>query len=423
MLDQEERVMKQLLTMTPREEALKRLLDALPPGPLGAEQRPTPEALNRVLAQNVTAPHPLPRFRRSTVDGYAVSAADTRGASEAAPVPLHVIGELRMGQPPDVTVRDGQAALIHTGGALPDGADAVVMVEYTRSTDIGEAREGIAVERAVAAGENVIPIGQDVKAGDVVLQAGKRLRAQELGGLMAYGVTEVTVARRPRVAVISTGDELVPPTQTPGMNQVRDINTTSVSALLRQHGAVPLPHGIVRDNASALYKASAPALAEADALIITAGSSVSERDITVDVIERLGKPGVLVHGVSVKPGKPSILALCDGKPVFGLPGNPVSALNTIRLFVRPVLWRLQGGRAPRPGYVKARLTGDVPGVDQREFFAPVRLEEHEDGLWAVPVFGESNLIFTLVRGDGIVHVPLGAPALKAGTEVDVELLG
>jgi molybdopterin molybdotransferase len=239
---------------------------------------------------------------------------------------------------------------------------------------------------------------------------------------MALGVTQVTVARRPRVAVISTGDELVPPTQAPGMNQVRDINTTSVGALLRTHGAVPLPHGIVQDDADALYEAAEPALAEADALIITAGSSVSERDITVDVVERLGEPGVLVHGVSVKPGKPTILALCGGKPVFGLPGNPVSALNTIRLFVKPVLWRLQGGAAPRAGHVKARLTGPIPGAGPREFFAPVRLEAREDGLRAVPVFGESNLIFTLVRGDGIVHVPIGVEMLEEGVEVDVELL-
>ncbi|MGC9400520.1 MAG: gephyrin-like molybdotransferase Glp [Anaerolineae bacterium] len=410
--------MKQLLTMTPRETALARLLDAVPAGPLDVERCATSEALDRVLAEDIVAPHPLPPFPRSTVDGYAVRAADTRDAGETRPVHLRLVGELRMGRPPDVTVGEGEAALIHTGGALPEGADAVVMLEYTQLSSPDE----VLVERAVAPGERVIPVGKDVKCGDLVLAAGKRLRPQELGGLMALGVTEVSVARRPRVAVISTGDELVPPTQTPGMNQVRDINTTSVSALLRRHGATPLPQGIVRDDADALYAVAAPALAQADALIITAGSSVSERDITIKVIEHLGEPGVLVHGVSVKPGKPTILALCDGKPVFGLPGNPVSALSTIRLFVSPVLWRLQGGVAPRPGYVKARLAGDVPGVKRREFFAPVRLEEREDGLWAVPVFGESNLIFTLVRGDGIVHVPLGVPALKAGTEVNVELL-
>jgi molybdopterin molybdotransferase len=410
--------MKDLWTLIPREEARGRLLAALPDGPLGVERRPTPDALNRVLAEDVVAPHPLPPFARSVVDGYAVRADDVVGAREEAPVELRFLGELRMGRPPDLTVGAGQAALIHTGGALPEGADAVVMVEYTRA--VGS--DKVEIESAVDEGENVIPPAADVKTGDLVLPAGTRLRAQELGGLVALGVTQVAVARQPRVAVISTGDELVPPTQEPSMNQVRDINTTSVSALLRQHGAIPLPHGIVRDDAQALYEAAEPALADADALIITAGSSVSERDITVDVIERLGEPGVLVHGVSVKPGKPTILALCDGKPVFGLPGNPVSALNTIRLFVKPVLWRMQGGAAPRAGHVKARLTGPVPGAGKREFFAPVRLEEREDGLWAVPVFGESNLIFTLVRGDGIVHVPIGAEALDEGSEVDVELL-
>ncbi len=410
--------MKKMWTLTPREEALARLLAALPAGPLGIERRPTPDALNRVLAEDVTAPHPLPPFARSVVDGYAVRAADLTGAREDVPVRLQLLGELRMGRPPDLNVGAGEAALIHTGGALPEGADAVVMVEYTRLAG----SDDVQIERTVAAGENVIPSAADVETGDLVLPAGTRLRAQELGGLMALGVTQVTVARQPRVAVISTGDELVPPTQEPGMNQVRDINTTSVGALLRTHGAIPLPHGIVQDDADALYEAAEPALAEADALIITAGSSVSERDITVDIVERLGEPGVLVHGVSVKPGKPSILALCDGKPVFGLPGNPVSALNTIRLFVKPVLWRMQGGVAPRAGHVEARLTGPIPGAGPREFFAPVRLEEREDGLWAAPVFGESNLIFTLVRGDGIVHVPIGVEALEEGFEVDVELL-
>ncbi len=410
--------MKELLTLTPREEALARLLANLPPERLGQEVLKTSTTLNRVLAQDLVAPHPLPQFSRSTVDGYAVRAADTAGAGEVSPAHLRVIGELRMGKPPTLEVGPGEAALIHTGGALPEGADAVVMVEYVQEAASG----GIGVLRPVAIGENVIPRGKDVTTGERILRAGTRLRPQELGGLTALGVTQVTVARQPRVAVISTGDELVPPSDVPGMNQVRDLNTTAVSAQLRQHGGVPLPYGIVPDDADALSKAAQEALSVADVLIITAGSSVSERDVTVDVINRLGPPGVLVHGVTVKPGKPTILAVCDGKPVFGLPGNPVSALNTVRLFVAPVLWRLQGGEMPQPGFVPARLAQNIPGASGREFFASVRLEEREGERWAVPVLGESNLIFTLVRGEGIVHVPLGVTELTKGSWVQVEIV-
>ena len=410
--------MKRLLTLTPRPVALARLRAALPARPLPAETVATPAALGRVLATGIVAPHPLPHFARSTRDGYAVRAADTVGASETLPAYLRVVGEVRMGRAPDIAIDAGEATLIHTGSALPAGADAVVMLERTQSFGADE----IEVLRAVAIGENVIPLGEDLQTGDLVLPAGKRLRAQELGGLMALGITRVSIVRRPRVAIISTGDELVPPEKMPGSNQVRDLNSIAVGALIESAGAVPLRYGIVRDDAEVLSQAATRALAEADALIITAGSSASERDLTAEVINRLGEPGVLVHGVPVKPGKPTILAACQGKPVFGLPGNPVSALNTIRLFVVPVLWQLQGAQPPRAGYVRARLTQNIPGANGREFFVSVHLEERPDGLWAKPLLGESNLIFVLVRGDGIVLVPLGVTGLAQGTEVEVELV-
>ncbi|MBN1922570.1 MAG: molybdopterin molybdotransferase MoeA [Anaerolineae bacterium] len=410
--------MKRLLTLTPREEALARLQAALPQGPLGTEEISILEALNRVLAADINAPHPLPQFARSTVDGYAVRAADTFGASESLPAYLEVVGELRMGRAPDLQVGAGKAALIHTGGALPEGADAVVMVERTQETGTQE----IEVFRAVAPGENVIPVGEDVNTGDQVMSSGRRLRAQELGGLAALGFLRVTVARQPRIAILSTGDELVPPKAIPGPNQVRDINSIAVGALVNRNGGIPLRCGIIPDNAEALYTGAMTALAAADGLIITAGSSTSARDMTAEVINRLGAPGVLVHGVPVRPGKPTILGVCDGKAVFGLPGNPVSALNTVRLFVVPVLWQMQGALPPRAGFIRARLTENIPGAAGRESFTTVYLEESPEGLRAIPIFGESNLIFTLVRGAGIVHIPLGVTGLAAGTEVEVELL-
>ncbi len=410
--------MKQLLTLTPRPVALRRLLDALPTTPIPSERIPTAQALGRVLAEDVTATHPLPHFARSTVDGYAVRAQDTVGASESLPAYMEVVGELPMGRPPALAVGEGEAALIHTGGALPEGADAVVMVERTQEAGPDE----IEVLKAVASGENVIPVGEDVQPGDLVLRAGHRLRAQGLGGLAALGIMAVNVARQPHVAILSTGDELVPPEQTPEMNQVRDINSITIAALITANGGAPLRREIVPDDADALYEAAAKAWQAADMIIITAGSSVSVRDMTAEVIQRLGEPGVLVHGVTIKPGKPTILGMCGPKPVFGLPGNPVSAMNAARLFVAPVLWRLQGSEAPRQGIVHARMAENTAGATGRETFVSVRLEEREDGLWATPNFGESNLIFTLVRGEGVVRIPMGATGLPQGAEVAVMLL-
>ncbi len=406
----------ELLTLTPREEALRRFLDGL--APLPAERLPTPEALDRVLAEPITAPQPMPHFARSTVDGYALRAADTVGAGESLPAYLRLVGEVAMGRPPTLAIGPGEAALIHTGSALPKGADAVVMIERTQEAGAGE----IEVLRAVAVGENIIPVGEDVRRGDLVLEAGKLLRPQEIGGLMGLGIVEIDVVRRPRVAIIATGDELVPPQQQPGPNQVRDLNSSAIAALVRRSGGHPLPQGIVSDDAEALYRTARAALEEADVLVITAGSSASVRDKTAEVINRLGRPGVLVHGVPIRPGKPTILARCDGKAVMGLPGNPLSAMNAARLFLVPLLWALQGTEPPSPGRLRARLMRNVPATPGRETFVPVRLEAGDEGLLAYPLFGESNLIFLLVRGDALLRIPLGATGMPQGAEVEVEPL-
>lgn len=410
--------MKPLMTLTPRNEALKRLLESLPATSPETELLHIENARQRVLAEDIVAPHPLPHFSRSTVDGYAVRAADTVGASESLPAYLRVIGELAMGRAPDLEISSGEAAVIHTGSALPAGADAIVMVERTQAIRDDE----IEVLKAVAQGENVIPTGEDVQTGDIVLKAGHRLRAQGLGGLAALGIEQVNVVRAPRVAIISTGDELVPPAQMPGLNQVRDINSIAIAALVETHGGKTLSQGIVRDDAAALLASAKKALTKADVVIITAGSSVSVRDMTADIINQLGAPGVLIHGVTVKPGKPTILGVCKGKAVYGLPGNPVSAMNAARLFVVPVLWRLQNTQPPRRGTLKARLAKNVAAAPGKETFVSVRLEERDAELWAVPNFGESNLIFTLVRGEGVVRIPLGVTGFAKGSTVAVSPL-
>jgi molybdopterin molybdotransferase len=408
--------MPELFTVLPPADALQVLLDHLA-GQVRAETIPTADALDRVLAEPLSALSSLPTFPRSTMDGYAVRAADTFGASESLPAYLTVVGEVPMGRAPEFAVGPTQTAVVYTGGMLPPGADAVVMVERTQKLDAAN----IEVLRAVAPGENVINIGEDVKEGEALLGPGHALRPQDLGGLMALGITQVTVAARPRVAIVSTGDEVVPPDQVPGPGQVRDVNTSTVAGLVMRAGGVPLPRGIVQDRFEDLLAAAQVGLDSADALVISAGSSVSTRDLTAGVVNRLGRPGVLVHGVSVKPGKPTILGVCGGKPVFGLPGNPVSAMVVAGLFLVPVLRQLQGASPSGYNRVTARLTHNIASVPGREDYVQVRLVERDGQLWADPVFGKSNLIYTLVKADGMLRVPLDSNGLHEGESVQVEL--
>ncbi len=409
--------MPELFNLVPPQAARATLFEHLPVE-IHPETIPTVDALGRVTAEPTRSPIALPAFPRSTMDGYAVRAADTLGASESLPAYLTVVGEVPMGQAATVQVGPGQAAIVHTGGMIPPGADAVVMVERTQKLDAND----IEVLRAVAVGENIIPVGEDIQQGDEILPAGHLLRPQDIGGLLAVGLTQVTVSRRPRVALIATGDEVIPPDQPLGPGQVRDINTYTLSGLVRQAGGEPWALGIIPDRFEALKAAAQRALAEADVVVMSAGSSVSVRDMTGQVINQLGQPGVLVHGISHRPGKPTVLAVCDGKPVFGLPGNPVSAMVVFGLLVTPTLWRWQGlGTPPEPRVLRARLTKNVASVAGREDRVQVRLEQRPDGLWAEPIFGASNLIFTLVKADGMFVVPLDATGMSAGEWVEVQL--
>jgi molybdopterin molybdotransferase len=383
----------------------------------------TEAALGRVTAVAITAPHPLPTFRRSTMDGYAVRAADTYGASESLPAFLQVVGELPMGQAAAVVLGVGQAAIVHTGGMVPDSADAVVQVEHTQTVGIEtEPPYEIEVLKAVAPGQNVLQVGEDVAQAVEVLPAGHWLRPQDLGGLLALGLTELAVVRQPRVGILATGDEVVAPAQTPGPGQIRDINSYTVAAQVRQAGGIPLLGGIVADNLAALRQAAADLLAQTDMLVMSAGSSVSVRDMTVAVIDGLGEPGVLLHGVATRPGKPTIVGAVGGKPVLGLPGNPVSAMVQFDMFGTPAIYRLQGmAEPPRRGLVWARLTQNVASESGREDYVPARLYDGSDGLQATPVFGKSNLIYTLVNADGLIKIPLNKGGVLAGELVEVKL--
>ncbi len=373
-------------------------------------------ALNRVSAEAVRSPEALPSFRKSAVDGYAARAADTFGASQALPALLELIGEIKMGAQPTQAIGIGQALAIHTGGMLPAGADAAIMIETTQLIDAGE----IEVMRAVAPGENVIQVGEDVAAGAAILPRHHRLRAGDIGGLLALGIERIEVFRVPRVGILSCGDELAPPDASPPPGMVRDINAYTLSALAASLGAQPSRLGIARDTLADYRARAAAGFAQSDILLLSAGSSVSARDYTRDVINSLGAPGLLQHGLATKPGKPTIIAVCDNKPVIGLPGNPVSALLVARQILPHLIARFLAQCPPPPPMMPARLALRVASETGREDWLPVRLRASDDDVpLAEPLYGKSNLIFTLARADALLRVPLNVGGLEAGSLVEV----
>ena len=407
---------KELFRVLTPGDALARLHEHLLPQ-VQTERVPLAQALGRVLAEDLASGVDLPDFARSTMDGYAVRAADTFGANEGLPAYLTLAGEVLMGTQATVQVGATQAARIATGGMLPPGADAVIMVELTQEVDPST----IEVLRPVAPGENVIRVGEDISTGAMVLARGHTLRAQDLGGLAALGITEVEVACRLRVGIMSSGDEVVAPDVQPRPGQIRDVNTAALVGLVQQAGHEAISLGVVPDVYERLEATARRGFAECDILILSAGSSVSTRDMTADVIASLGQPGVLVHGVSLRPGKPTILAVADNKPVFGLPGNPVSCMVTFDLFVTPTLALLSGATRPPRRTTFARLSHSIPSAAGREDYVQVKLEERGGEQWAVPVFGKSNLIYTLVHADGMVRVELDDGGLAEGAFVPVIL--
>ncbi|MFR9800932.1 gephyrin-like molybdotransferase Glp [Pseudonocardia sp. RS010] len=378
-----------------------------------AESVPSAAALHRVPAEDVLAPAPLPGFARATVDGFAVRAADTYGASDGLPSYLDLLGAVRMGAAPEVAVRPGGCAAVPTGGALPEGADAVVMVEFTAETLPG----CVEVTRPVAPGAGLVRADEDAAAGTVLAPAGRPLRAPDLGLLAAAGVTTVGVHARPRVAVLSTGDEVVPPdTADLAPGQVRDATASALAALVTEAGGEPVQAGIVSDESGALRERLTDALVDADLVVISAGSSVGARDETAGAVAAVGS--VWCHGLAIKPGKPTLLAECGGVPVLGLPGNPLSALVVFRLVGVPLVWRLAGCETPppEPGR-RARLARGLASAAGRLDVVQVRLV---DGT-AEPVLGPSALLSVLTRADGYVVVPEPATGLDAGAEVEVVL--
>lgn len=375
------------------------------------------EARGAVLARELVAREDLPDADRSTMDGFAVQAADTFGASDSSPLPLELVGSIAMGELSALTVGRGQAAHIPTGGYLPDGADAVLMKEHASAAG----PSAIEVSRPVTTGENVLLCGEDLTAGEVILPAGRRLEPWDIGLLAAQGITEVEIGTRPRVRVLSTGDELVPIESKPAAGQIRDANAHAVAALLRANGCAAEIGDIVADRAATLRAALEEGLRHADLVVLSGGSSVGEKDLMPSVVSSLGAE-VLLHGVAMRPGKPTLLARAGDKAIFGLPGHPVSALVVAHVFLVTFVRYLAGApmrQGPLGARIRARLATSIHSVRGREEYVRVRLDE---GPTAVPLFGKSAMLSSLVRANGYVVVPIQAEGVARGDEVEVVLL-
>jgi molybdopterin molybdotransferase len=399
---------------------------------LDHERIPLDGSLHRIAFKDVIALEDLPEGARSTVDGYAVRAEDTFGASDSIPAFLDVTAAVAMGVMPGFEIHAGQAAQIPTGGFLPRGADSVVMVEYTSPAGTNS----IEVTRPVTVKTNVLEKGEDAKSGEALLHAGRMLRPQELGFLAALGVTEVSVYRQPRVAVISSGDEVIPIDRKPHLGQIRDANSHAISGLVRACGAEPILFDIVPDNTMMLGETLRKGLQLADVIVMSGGSSVGARDLMVEVVADLPDVEILAHGVAIRPGKPTLLAGRKGKAIIGLPGHPVSALIVAQVFLAPFLRYLQGGKlekGPLGHRVNAALATSIHSTIGLEEFVRVRLEEAalqeaalqetalqetaENEYIAFPIFGKSGMLSTMVKASGIIIIPMNTEGFSKGAVV------
>ncbi len=420
------------------------------------------DSLNRILAKDIMAPINLPPFNRSTVDGFAVRANDIAGANQSLPVYLDIIGEVLMGKSTDLELRPGTAVGIPTGGMIPTGADAVIMIEYTEYLD----DKKIEVFSSVAVGENVIQKGEDIERGNLLLEKGDQIRPQDIGAMAGLGITEIEVYKRPEIAIIATGDELVSPEKDTEAGEIRDINSYSIGSLLKELNTKPRYIGIIEDSFSRLKKAVKNNL-DADLILISGGSSVGVKDMTIDILNSLGEPGVLLHGISIKPGKPTIMAVIDGKPVLGLPGHPASSWTVSNKLVKPLVkilnsqksieFNCESGEEKDKFYkndskLEAILNRNLVSDKGREEYIPIKLLSKTDiiendrpekdinllskedisqnnisvkdisiNYLAEPIRGKSSLITTLVEADGFISIGTYQEGLNRGDRVEVEL--
>ncbi len=403
--------------VTPQ-EALRALLQV---SPVGTERIPTVRARARVLAEDLYSNVDLPHFHRAAMDGYAVKAKDTFGASQSLPAYLKLAGVVEMGKEATQLLGAGEAIRISTGGMMPPESDAVVMVEYTDETDAGL----VEIHRSVSPWQNVIQIGDDIKKSELVFSRGRRLRAHDLGALTGVGVSSILVYMRPRIALISTGDEIVDADTEPLPGQVRNINQHSLAGLIEGCGGELRDWGVVRDDRDQLIRAIGEALQWSDLVLLSGGSSMGAKDIALEAILSFPDSEFIFHGISVSPGKPTIFAKACGKPIMGLPGYPVSALVIFDLFAAPVLRKIGGeevtGINQFAKTLRATLKTNIASQVGREDYVRVTLQHDSERWLATPLPSKSGAIFTLVKADGMVRIDLNQDGLEQGEEVEVIL--
>lgn len=410
--------MKTFFKVVTPEEARRLLLDT---HPVEMEKIRTTQARGRVVAEDLYSRVDLPHFHRAAMDGYAVKAQDTFGASTSLPAYLKLVGTVEMGKEVTRTLGKGEAMRISTGGMLPPESDGVVMVEYTEEV----ANQMVEVQRGVSPWQNTIQIGDDIKKGELVFRRGRRLRAHDLGALTGIGISTLTVHRKPRVALISTGDEIIEADEEPLPGQVRNINQHSLAGLIAECGAELQDLGVFRDHKDTLSQALEKALESADLVLLSGGSSVGVRDIALEAIFSLRDAGVIFHGISVSPGKPTIFAKAAGKPLLGLPGYPVSALVIFDLFAAPLIRKLGGEDATTSSQfqktTRAVLKTNIASQTGREDYVRVSLTRINGTLYAEALPSKSGAIFTLVKADGMVKIDLNQEGIEQGEEVEVIL--
>jgi len=408
----------QFLRVLSREEAMARFRQALDPKPLGIEHVALAQALGRVVGDHIAAPVDVPPFDRSNVDGFALRAGDVARASDNSPVSLALNDEtIACGTEPRLTVSAGTATPIATGGPIPRGADAVVMIEQTEIED-----ERLLVRRPVGPAQNISFAGSDIALGEVVLRKGTQIGSREIAMLAACGIDRVAVFGKTRVGVFSTGDELIAPSNKLKSAAIYDSNGPIVAASIAENGGEPVLYGIVSDNAEAIEGTLRKALAECDMVVLSGGTSKGAGDLTADIVGNLGKPGIVAHGVALKPGKPLCLAVVDGKAIVVLPGFPTSAMFTFHDFIVPVLRRMSGLPARDESIVEAQTAVAIPSDFGRTEFAMVALSEDETGLKAFPLGKGSGAVTSFAQADGFLTIEALADRLPEGARVPVTLL-